>query len=386
VGYVLSMSGEIRDWLTTLSASEPDAAMVVGQALIALANAGPSLGPPVVVTLDTPLDSTDPAEALDQSYQRRLERLHTVRWALAEVADLGAQIRKQIKGLEASHSTAHAAELRRLLPGLDRSEQRLTAASQRLQAEADAFRARKETLKAKHTAAASRKAIAEVLADVAAVSGDQELTRERLTISEEAEHLEDVTAEMKGELRREAVPLGLMELRPGSPASTADGIRIIFGVEPPGTALLISVIEGGAAIRYQLAEATAVSGEVLQQVRAGLDPETAAVAFTDTQSFIAEFFPESADEVRARADALLARAQARAGTTAAAELLAGKRASLGLTAADVAGRMGVQPGRVAAIEHDADATEMRTLARYVEALGGKLEVVADFDSEQIALR
>src|SRR6266581_1570582 len=45
------------------------------------------------------------------------------------------------------------AELRRLLTGVTEAEERLTAASQREQARADAFRTRKEGLKAVHTAA-----------------------------------------------------------------------------------------------------------------------------------------------------------------------------------------------------------------------------------------
>jgi len=143
------------------------------------------------------------------------------------------------------------------------------------------------------------------------------------------------------------------------------------------------VIEGGAAILDQRAEATVVSAEVLERVRAGLDPEATAVAFADTQSFIAEFFPGSADEVRARADAPLASARARA---VAADLLAGKQEALGMTMAEVASRMGVDQERVSAIERDADAAQVRTLADYVEALGGRLEVIADFDGEQIALR
>ena len=53
MGYALSMSGEIREWLASLNASDPHEAMVVGQALVALVDAGPDLGPPVVVALDS---------------------------------------------------------------------------------------------------------------------------------------------------------------------------------------------------------------------------------------------------------------------------------------------------------------------------------------------
>ena len=46
---------------------------------------------------------------------------------------------------------------------------------------------------------------------------------------------------------------------------------------------------------------------------------------------------------------------------------------------------GRHPGRVSAIEHaNAGATELRTLAAYVEALGGRLEIIADFGDEWLA--
>jgi hypothetical protein len=46
---------------------------------------------------------------------------------------------------------------------------------------------------------------------------------------------------------------------------------------------------------------------------------------------------------------------------------------------------GVTQGRVSAIEHARPgATELRTLAAYVEALGGRLEIIADFGDERLA--
>ncbi|MEV7009860.1 XRE family transcriptional regulator [Streptosporangium sp. NPDC051022] len=50
-----------------------------------------------------------------------------------------------------------------------------------------------------------------------------------------------------------------------------------------------------------------------------------------------------------------------------------------LTQRDVAAAMGVSSPRVSAIEHgDVDHVEVATLRSYVEALGGRLRVVADF--------
>ncbi|MFC7217240.1 XRE family transcriptional regulator [Streptomyces polyrhachis] len=50
-----------------------------------------------------------------------------------------------------------------------------------------------------------------------------------------------------------------------------------------------------------------------------------------------------------------------------------------LTQRDVAAAMGVSAPRVSSIEHgEVDRTEVATLRSYVEALGGRLRVVADF--------
>jgi hypothetical protein len=49
--------------------------------------------------------------------------------------------------------------------------------------------------------------------------------------------------------------------------------------------------------------------------------------------------------------------------------------------------MGVRQERVSAIERaEPGATEIRTLAGYVEALGGRLDIIADFGAERILLR
>ena len=67
--------------------------------------------------------------------------------------------------------------------------------------------------------------------------------------------------------------------------------------------------------------------------------------------------------------------------------LAEQRTRLGLTQAQVARRMGVRQERVSAIERaEPGATEIRTLASYVEALGGRLNIVADFGRDRIVLR
>lgn len=59
--------------------------------------------------------------------------------------------------------------------------------------------------------------------------------------------------------------------------------------------------------------------------------------------------------------------------------LAEIRQEQALTQKDVAETMGVSAPRVSAIENgETDRTEVATLRSYVEALGGRLRVVADF--------
>jgi hypothetical protein len=78
-----------------------------------------------------------------------------------------------------------------------------------------------------------------------------------------------------------------MVLRPGAPVDR--GIRILFAVEPPGTALLIAVLEGAEAIRDHHREAVLLASEALQEARSGQAPEPPPHEFADAQSFLAEF-------------------------------------------------------------------------------------------------
>ena len=67
----------------------------------------------------------------------------------------------------------------------------------------------------------------------------------------------------------------------------------------------------------------------------------------------------------------------------AAYVLRELRKQHGLSQAQLAERMGVSQRRVSAIERgDMDRVEVSTVRSYVEALGGKVRLVADFDGEQ----
>jgi hypothetical protein len=320
-GYALGMSGEIHDWLADLRGSDPAVAKRVGQALVTLMEKGARLGEPLVVSTAGAWPRTL-AEALDWSYQQRLERLTAVRRGKAEAASLVEDIQDQLAELELAqpelqdlHRRAQeaggpqaaqaagtlaaarqqAAMVRRLLPGVIEARHRLGEATQRLQARADAFRARQEVLKASYAAASGSLAAREAMAALSTPSDDggpqQEDNDEAISAAEA--RLADITAQMERELGQEAWPEGLMDLRPGAPVRS--DIRILFAVEPAGTALLIAVLEGLDVVEDQYLEAVMASADMLRRVRAGQAPEAAAHAYDDARSFLEEFYPGNAD-------------------------------------------------------------------------------------------
>lgn len=368
MGYLLRMSDEIHGWLTDLHRSDPPAAMSVAQALTALMSESASLGPPLVSNAAESSPPEDLMAALDSSYQDPLEQMTAVRRRVAQAATLVRNLQDRLAELESAQSAEEeAADVRRLLARMTEAELRLQVRSQRLQARIDAFRTRKEVLKARYTAARAELLIGELMTDLGpGPVGDEAATR-----------LRDITGQIERELSRKPWPEGLMVLRP-EPADAGE-IRVILAVEPPGTALLIAVLEGREAVRDQYTEAITLSADVLRQARAGQAPEAAAHGYDDPRSFLEEFYPGQAADVQAAAAALIARNRTRT--------LAEQRTRLGFTQAEVAHRMGVRQERVSAIERaEPDATEVRTLASYIEALGGRLELIADFSGDRVLLR
>ena len=66
--------------------------------------------------------------------------------------------------------------------------------------------------------------------------------------------------------------------------------------------------------------------------------------------------------------------------------LAEVRKSMGLTQTDVAAAMHVSQRRVSAVEHgDLTRTNFGTVATYIAALGGHIEIVASFGDERIII-
>jgi len=66
--------------------------------------------------------------------------------------------------------------------------------------------------------------------------------------------------------------------------------------------------------------------------------------------------------------------------------LAEIRRERGLTQTDLADEMHVSQKRVSAVERgELSRTELGTVAAYVEALGGRVEVIADFGDERLVV-
>ena len=84
----------------------------------------------------------------------------------------------------------------------------------------------------------------------------------------------------------------------------------------------------------------------------------------------------SPEEIEAGARRLLAQARGRQ--------LAEIRRQLGPGQKQIATVMGVSAARVSQIEHG-EATSVEVIARYVEALGGRLDLVADFGDRTVRL-
>jgi hypothetical protein len=317
-GYALRMSGEIHDWLADLRDSDPPTATRVRRALAALMKEGAGLGDPLVASTAQSWPWVL-AEALDRSYQERLDRLQVVRRGEADAIVLSRDIQYQITELESAraklddgHRRAldagtpqeaaravtdlaavqqQVAEVRRLLPGVMDARRRLAQQGQRLQARTEAFRIQKEVLKASYTAAESSLRIHEAVV-ASGLPGDDggwppEDAHEEISAAQA--RLAGITARMERELGQEAWPEGLKALRPG--ARDRDDICILFAVEPPGAALLIAVLEGLDVVAERYAEAILAAADMLRLVRAGRAPEAAAYSYDDPESLLAGFAP-----------------------------------------------------------------------------------------------
>ena len=158
----------------------------------------------------------DPRQTLDYSYQRQLELLQKVRRGVADVATSRKRVELQAAQLntQADKLTAQAqkalevgredlarealtrrsglqqqlTDLQAQHAQLQGEEEKLTRASQRLQAKVDAFRTRKETIKATYSAAEAQTRINEAFSGISEEMGDVGMAIQRA---------EDKTAQMQ---------------------------------------------------------------------------------------------------------------------------------------------------------------------------------------------
>lgn len=149
----------------------------------------------------------DPRETLDYSYERQLELLQKVRRGVADVATSRKRLELQAQQLQQSAAKLEgqareavgagredlarealrrrsgiAGELQALEAQhtqLDAEEQKLVEASRRLEAKVEAFRTRKETIKANYSAAEAQTKIGEAFSGMSEEMGDVGLAVQR---------------------------------------------------------------------------------------------------------------------------------------------------------------------------------------------------------------
>jgi phage shock protein A len=158
----------------------------------------------------------DPRETLDYSYQQQLELLQRVRRGVADVATSRKRIELQMNQLHQSSDKlekqardalaagredlarealnrkagvqGQLTDLQAQYANMQGEEEKLTLASQRLQAQVDAFRTKKETIKATYTAAEAQTRINEAFTGISEEMSDVGLAIQRA---------EDKTEQMK---------------------------------------------------------------------------------------------------------------------------------------------------------------------------------------------
>jgi phage shock protein A len=198
----------------------------------------------------------DPRETLDYSYQRQLEMLTQVRRGVADVATSRKRLELQMNQLRqqqnkldgqarqalgagredlAREALGRKATLQSQISGLEdqytslqADEEKLTVASQRLQAKVEAFRMQKETIKATYTAAEAQSRIGEAVSGISEEMGDVGLAVQRA---------QDKTAQMQARAGAidELMASGALEDMTGTPhddiQAELDSMRTGPGIE-----------------------------------------------------------------------------------------------------------------------------------------------------------
>jgi hypothetical protein len=186
MSYRIRIVPEVEVWLGELRETDPRAANLFDAAVDALREGGASLGPPLVVDVPAPRQESHPD--LGPAYQQQLEKVVGMRQSAAGAATARKRVELLIDQLEEqgarrgeqSPVADQLTELRHRHADLQAEEDRLTAVA-------------------------------------------QHMLRELETLRQEA---------------KQAPTGNLRELRPGAPAWS--GLRVLFAVEPPATAVLLA--------------------------------------------------------------------------------------------------------------------------------------------------
>ncbi|MGB7981375.1 MAG: PspA/IM30 family protein [Candidatus Nanopelagicales bacterium] len=189
----------------------------------------------------------NPGQTLDYSYEKQLEMLQKVRRGVADVATSRKRVELQIASLDKQlaklDGQARAAlgagredlarealtrkaatsqqitDLHVQLDQLTGQEQKLTVASQQLQAKVETFRTQKETIKATYSAAEAQVRINEAFTGISSELGDVGMAIQRA---------EDRTAQMQARAgaMEELMATGALESTGGKDALTAELERL----------------------------------------------------------------------------------------------------------------------------------------------------------------
>ncbi|MFF9570569.1 type II toxin-antitoxin system RelE/ParE family toxin [Streptomyces sp. NPDC014685] len=172
----------------------------------------------------------------------------------------------------------------------------------------------------------------------------------------------------------------LKELRPGSGGTSE--IRVLFVFDPDRNAVLLvagnksgrwrewysrSIPRGRGALRRPVGTlGSTAEGHV----------EVTTFPWDEVKNEV--FDAEDLEEIERGAQRMVAAARA--------HRLVEMRKQLGLTQSEIADRMHVRQERVSAIERGrTTATEVGTIAAYIAALGGQLEIVANFNGSRVVI-
>jgi hypothetical protein len=221
MSYRLRMSAEIGDWLTELGSSEGGVAAEVGAALAAAMDAVDVMDLALVTNLSEPhaVEPGDRVAAVDAAYQDLLAWLQLLRREAAEAGSLATASRQRITPAGSWPEPWTDDEIAQ---GRQR-EAELTARSQRWQRRVDAFRIRKEAVKARYTAASAARDIQRAIIASAQAVGRAGLDlrgQPKVSDTSEAE-AELAAAEQELTTASAEVGVGALEARDQRPAVRA---------------------------------------------------------------------------------------------------------------------------------------------------------------------